>query len=764
MASWRLLTGLIIVMSLLGSFYLWAVEGVKEGQMVRAGNFKDFSEAIAKAKSRTLVIDQPQPITSTLNVPADVHLFFVGEGYLKKEAKDRISVVVRAPITAPHRQIFIGFEPGEIQLHNSQKAIPQWWGAKADDDQDDFLAIQSAIDSGSSSVYLAQGRYIVSQTINITNRPGGGLIVHGDGFGYERGRIIYGNTRGILFDTSGSQYIEFRDLAIESGPSNPSTIAFLFARSAKIEYTKYAQFHSLTNVRVYLPSIPKANNGNGTVAVYNYAAEVWRAWNVYLMADQPLIFTGYNIFRVKSPFTELWSGYPSISECTVDGASTLHALGVDTIPQEYRVPAGLIRMSNGTRAVVYLDSRYLLGPEGAHLNITGISGLATKTSYAMFLLQSLLQSAERFRFLDKIGVIILNVKHGDLLTIDQPPQQGLEPEQKELWERLGLSAKPFENVRYLLPYGKETPRTRNPNSFCRPQGNWSMFAYSLQDTYDKLDLLLSQIPDPWDTINALVGEITQGLTDPRTGGWGPRGVWREVTDWNALLNGPPLVDTETGQARSVGDVRAVSVARFRRIMRRIVQTRQSGIFVRQRAEGIGNLSEEIGRIRGGEVTVVDIARLTDDEQTLVFGDILRTIYALYAEEGPERDNLPEKVIIFVDELNKYAPARERTSPILEQVLDIAERGRSLGVILFGAEQFMSAVHERVAGNCSTTVVGRTGSAELSAVHYRFLDPSVKAHITRLEKGELVLSHAIYRQPIKIVFPKPAYLQNIAAPS
>ncbi|MCS7264422.1 MAG: hypothetical protein NZ805_06285 [Armatimonadetes bacterium] len=105
---------------------------------------------------------------------------------------------------------------------------------------------------------MPQGRYIVNQTINITNRLGGGLLIHGDGFGYERGTIIYGNTGGILFDTSGSQYIEFRDLAVEGGQTKPSTIAFLFARSAKIEYTKYAQFHSLTNVRVYLPSIPQA--------------------------------------------------------------------------------------------------------------------------------------------------------------------------------------------------------------------------------------------------------------------------------------------------------------------------------------------------------------------------------------------------------------------------------------------------------------------------------------------------------------------------
>jgi len=439
-----------------------------------------------------------------------------------------------------------------------------------------------------------------------------------------------------------------------------------------------------------------------------------------------------------------------------DEAGIHTALGIDQVPERYRVPAGLIEMSNGTRAVVYLDSRYILGPEGAHVNITGISGLATKTSYAIFLIQSILQKAENR---DRIGVIILNVKHGDLLTIDQPPRGGLPPEQHELWERLGLVPQPFSNVRYLLPHGKDTPTTGRPNSFRIPERNWFLFAYSLADTYDKLDLLLSNIPDPWDTVGALIGEIHQGLSDPGTGQWGPRGQWRNVTDWQSLLNGPPLVDPNMGQAQQVGDVRPVSVGRFRRLLRRIVQTRQTGLFVSQRPRNVKNLSQEIAKIRGGETIVVDIARLTDEEQTLVFGDILRTIYALYAEEGSESEDLPEKVIIFVDELNKYAPARERESPIIEQVLDIAERGRSLGVVLLGAEQFMSAVHERIVGNCSTTVIGRSGSAELSSPAYRFLDSAVKGNVSRLQKGELVISHATFRQPVKIRFPRPAYLQE-----
>ena len=93
------------------------------------------------------------------------------------------------------------------------------------------------------------------------------------------------------------------------------------------------------------------------------------------------------------------------------------------------------------------------------------------------------------------------------------------------------------------------------------------------------------------------------------------------------------------------------------------------------------------------------------------------------------------------------------------MLDVAERGRSLGVILISAQQFMSAVQPRVTGNSATKIIGRTGSAEVNAPDYRFLDQDIRAAVTRLGKGELLISHAIYRQPIKVVFPRPAYRQE-----
>ena len=120
---------------------------------------------------------------------------------------------------------------------------------------------------------------------------------------------------------------------------------------------------------------------------------------------------------------------------------------------------------------------------------------------------------------------------------------------------------------------------------------------------------------------------------------------------------------------------------MRRHLRRIIRTRSTGLFANARARNELNLAEQIREIEGGNTYVVDIARLNDEEQKLVFGDVLRTVYELKAEDPENRVSkkpIPEKVIFFVDELNKYAPSGMRGSPILEQVLDIAERGRSLG--------------------------------------------------------------------------------------
>lgn len=426
------------------------------------------------------------------------------------------------------------------------------------------------------------------------------------------------------------------------------------------------------------------------------------------------------------------------------------ALGIDTMEKKDRIPAGLIRMSNGATAVGYIDRRYVLGPESAHLNITGISGLATKTSYAIFLIQSILQKTpEEDR--NKIAVIILNVKHGDLLQIDQRPEKDLPVDQMEMWEALGLEPKPFESQRthYFLPRG----HNGQPNCFLEP-GPYNLYAYDLEATADKLDLLFAQIPDAYFTLESIIGEIREGIRNNEP-------EFRNVHSWDNLLNGRPLFDPENrAPVSSWRSIRGSSIGVFRRHMRRMTRITQSGIFVNSLAVNEKVLSDQILNIEGGHVYVVDVAKLYEHEQMLVFGDLLRSVYRLKAEP-PEEATPPEKIIFFVDELNKYAPKGERTAPLTQNVLEIAERGRSLGVILISAQQFMSAVHPRVTGNCATKIIGRSGSSEIMSSDYRFLDKEIKSNITRLSKGELLLSHAVYRQPVKVIFPKPAFKQQEA---
>jgi len=456
--------------------------------------------------------------------------------------------------------------------------------------------------------------------------------------------------------------------------------------------------------------------------------------------------------NIMSNTEEIYMPVPSEARIRfADATGILKALGADEIKEENKVPAGLIEMSNGTKAPCFLDARYLLGPEGAHMNISGISGLATKTSYIMFLLTATMQ---RYADADKTAVILLNVKHDDLLHIHEPNEK-LTPNDHDTWKALGLDAKPFptDRVHYLLPNGKHTANTGKANSHSTPNIPFDIYAYSLLNSKDKLDLLMGHVSDAWDTMRALVGEIQQRLESP-----GKDANWASVKTWQSLLDGPGLVDPKENKTRGLGEVAAITVNRFRRILRRIVSTRQSGIFVDQLSRNHCDLSEKIRNIKGGHTYVVDIYNLKDEEKTLVFGDILRTIYNLYAESDVAEEDLPKKVIIFVDELNKYAPEGSKGSPIVEQVLEVAERGRSLGIVLYGAQQFLSAVHDRVTGNCSTTLLGRTNAAEMAERSYRFLNSDIKAAATRLEKGQLILSHAVFREPVKIKFPMAAYKQ------
>src|SRR6185312_4329254 len=75
------------------------------------------------------------------------------------------------------------------------------------------------------------------------------------------------------------------------------------------------------------------------------------------------------------------------------------------------IPIGVYR-AGGTDAPIYLDADFLLGPEAAHLNITGVSGLATKTSAIEWILQSIFTHFPAQK--GSVAAVCFNVKGPDL--------------------------------------------------------------------------------------------------------------------------------------------------------------------------------------------------------------------------------------------------------------------------------------------------------------------------------------------------------------
>ncbi|MEO7359188.1 MAG: ATP-binding protein, partial [Gemmatimonadaceae bacterium] len=111
------------------------------------------------------------------------------------------------------------------------------------------------------------------------------------------------------------------------------------------------------------------------------------------------------------------------------------------------IPVGVYRAA-GFTAPVYLDADFLLGPEAAHLNISGMSGLATKTSAIEFILQSTFAHFPKSK--GSIAAVCFNVKGPDLLFLDK--EGPLTETDRALYEALDVPPTPFANVEYFAPY------------------------------------------------------------------------------------------------------------------------------------------------------------------------------------------------------------------------------------------------------------------------------------------------------------------------
>jgi len=431
------------------------------------------------------------------------------------------------------------------------------------------------------------------------------------------------------------------------------------------------------------------------------------------------------------------------------------ALGLDKITNP--LPCGFLKMYADTPNEIFLpvklNSQFILGPEGAHLNISGISGLAAKTSYAMFLIKAILDSYAKSPSEDNVAFIIFNVKGKDLMAIHKVNTDAEYDKIVSDYNRLGLDGRPFENVRYYAPFNENSEvSTYLPDDTVKEYLNGGLlkkFKYIYEDDRESLEMLFADIDDTTQTMDSIISKVIDPADSDFSG----------IETWNAFL--AKVSALAAGNTRSNSkEISVLSWRKFMRVVNKAIGRDKmfSPRCVPKRQEC--RLGEELKKISAGSISVIDIAKLSTDKQAFVFGDVLKTIYNLkLGEYDGEGIVPPTKIVIFVDELNKYASKdAAKTSPILRQILDVSERGRSLGIILFGAEQFRSNIHPRVTGNSSTFAFGRTNVIETTTKDYSAMPATYKNILTRLEQGEYMIQNPIFRSLLKIQFPKPIYKQ------
>src|ERR671915_16486 len=399
----------------------------------------------------------------------------------------------------------------------------------------------------------------------------------------------------------------------------------------------------------------------------------------------------------------------------------IFALGIPEMQNP--IPAGLIEMTNGLQVPVSLDISYLLGPDTAHVNAAGISG-NLKTSYLFFLLQSAYQRLVK-DMQEDVAIIIFNTKEEDLLHIDQSKKANKKT--KQLFDLLDLDIKPFENVTYFLPRGRDG----RANSAVVPS-NSKTYSFGLEDVYDKLDLLFEVNDDSYN-VSSILNYIYEA--------WPLLTGSKRVSTWSDLL-----------EFRGYPQEVVAHKSTLLRFLGHVQRFRKSPMFIDKKVTS-KYLGKEIKKIRRSDVFVIDISMIpTLQEQGFVVGDVMKSIDELYSSR--QSGKRPKYILIFVDEINRFIPRSvPNMSAVAEQVMRTVVAGRSRGTILFSAQQFKSTVDPVLHENTGMHIIAKLGMSELSAPPYLMIDESTKANIVRLNKGELVMVHPAFRQPIKIVFPK-----------
>jgi DNA helicase HerA-like ATPase len=417
---------------------------------------------------------------------------------------------------------------------------------------------------------------------------------------------------------------------------------------------------------------------------------------------------------------------------------------------ERKVPIGLSR--DGLPVFANLD--FLDGARGAHVNISGISGVATKTSYATFLLHSLFTSGALGGDAANTHAIVFNVKGEDLLFLDQPNAR-LKDEDRASYAKMGLPAQSFGSVQILAPVRKGSAE-RLAATGSRGEGVRAFF-WTIREVVEErlLRFLFAEADDTASQLSFVVDRIEAKLAAAAAAKGSAKDPWIEV-EGRKVETFDDLVETltgcEEGEEKSQAEKWAYpaapgTVSAFERRLHAAV--RHVGHLIR--GKDVGRRDAHLLDWKSKQMSVVDIHALHDRAKRFVVGAVLKRMFEEKESLGTPRP----LVFVVLDELNKYAP-REGSGPIKEVLLDISERGRSLGIVLVGAQQTASEVESRIVANASLRVVGRLDAAEAERPEYGFLTAAGRGRAGILKPGTMIVLQPEIPTALLVRFPFPAW--------
>jgi DNA helicase HerA-like ATPase len=397
---------------------------------------------------------------------------------------------------------------------------------------------------------------------------------------------------------------------------------------------------------------------------------------------------------------------------------------------------------------VFANLEFVDGTRGAHVNISGISGVATKTTYATFLLHSLFTSGALEGEAVNTKALIFNVKGEDLLFLDRD-NIDLDAEEAARYKLLGLPAGAFASVSFYAP-PRVGSAAATPDVASRATGVTSFF-WTLAEFCESalLPFLFADAEDDRQQYTMIVHNVAARLKREAT----PLPDGGVAIDGFELNTFPALVDflvmkleDEMFSADWAG--RAIGQGTINAFIRRLAGSVRH---VERLIRGDVSNPDRHRVAMQSQVTVVDLHNLNDRAKRFVVGVTLKRAFDEKERSGRARPLL----FVVLDELNKYAP-RDGSSPIKEILLDIAERGRSLGVIMIGAQQTASEVERRLIANAAIRVVGRLDGAESGRDEYRFLPAPTRQRATIIKPGTMIVNQPELPVPLVIEFPFPAW--------